>query len=184
MARCFLSLQGAPHAGEGDDSVAGPEQRPRRAPSRTRALLFSSLAPSLGVQRGGQAGEGKRRGHDGHSQRIRPGQAVCQGNGGGLTAVKAAHTHPTLLPAPIRSAPSRTTQVPLRLCRLQPPPPFSVAATGRKPTHKPPTHPKTMQSGLARLTALQGSAPDASKQAIKQASEAGSRQEASEPSPW
>ncbi|ROT63845.1 hypothetical protein C7M84_018226 [Penaeus vannamei] len=36
-----LSTQGAPHTGEGDDSVDGPEQRPRRALSRARALLLS-----------------------------------------------------------------------------------------------------------------------------------------------
>ncbi|ROT63858.1 hypothetical protein C7M84_018239 [Penaeus vannamei] len=48
-----LSIQGAPHTGEGDDSVAGPEQRPRRAPSRARALLSIAIVaglPSSGAQ--------------------------------------------------------------------------------------------------------------------------------------
>ncbi|ROT63856.1 hypothetical protein C7M84_018237 [Penaeus vannamei] len=70
-----LSTQGAPHTGEGDDSVAGPEQRPRRAPSRARAL-FLSIAIVAG----------------------------CQGSGHRLTAVKAAHPHTRLLPAiPLRT---------------------------------------------------------------------------------
>ncbi|ROT63949.1 hypothetical protein C7M84_018138 [Penaeus vannamei] len=65
MAGCwgsFLSrLRVRPHTGEGDDSVARPEQRPRRAPSRARALLSIAIVvvQRRGGQRGGGGGEGR-----------------------------------------------------------------------------------------------------------------------------
>lgn len=111
MAGCwgsFLSrlAQGAPHTGEGDDSVAGPEQRPRRAPSRARAL-FLSVAIVVVQRRGGQRGGGVKGGRGARRrQASQPAsqpagvQAGCQGSGA------QAHSCQGCSPTPASGSPA------------------------------------------------------------------------------
>lgn len=200
MAGCwgsFLSrlAQGAPHTGEGDDSVAGPEQRPRRAPSRARAL-FLSAAIVVVQRRGGQRGGGGEGGERGKAQAGQPASQPASRGTGGLprqwgtgSQLSGLLTHACLRQS--RSAPLSCAtrlghafahRLPLRLLLLLLLllfPPFSVAATGRRQNNirLPRRTPHAM--GPWPQLALQGSAPG------MHACTNGSRQEASsEPSPW